>query len=115
MDEKLSKALKFANFTRTFEDQKNILKESYFDSLIYYSQGGQFTVNQSLLTFVNLLLEKQDSAVIVDDNDNPFLIENLQEFYDNILDLYFQSSNEYFEKVKELKTKRSIEKLVDYE
>jgi len=115
MDEKLAKALQFANFTRTFEDQKSILKESYFDSLIYYSNGGQFTVNKSLLSFINLLLEKQDSAVIIDDNDNPFQIENLQEFYDNILDLYFQSSNEYYEKVRGLKTKRSVEKLVDYE
>ena len=115
MDEKLSKALQFANFTRTFEDQKNILKETYFDSLIYYTNGGQFTVNKTLLTFVNLLLEKQDSAIIVDDNDNPFQIENLQEFYDNILDLYFQSSNEYYEKIRELKTKRSVEKLVGYE
>ena len=115
MDEKLSKALQFANFTRTFEDQKNILKETYFNSLIYYTNGGQFTVNKTLLTFTNLLLEKQDSAVVVDDNDNPFQIENLQEFYDNILDLYFQSSNEYYEKVRELKTKRSIEKLVEYE
>lgn len=115
MDEKLSKALQFANFTRTFEDQKNILKETYFDSLIYYTNGGQFTVNKTLLTFVNLLLQKQESAVIVDDNDNPFQIENLQEFYDNILDLYFQSSNEYYEKVRELKTSRSIEKLVGYE
>ena len=115
MDEKLSKALQFANFTRTFEDQKTILKETYFDSLIYYTNGGQFTVNKSLLTFVNLLLEKQDSAVIVDDNDNPFQIDNLQEFYDNILDLYFQSSNEYYEKVRDLKTKRSVGKLVGHE
>jgi hypothetical protein len=40
MDEKLSKALEFANYTRTIEDQKSALKEKYFDSLILFHSGG---------------------------------------------------------------------------
>jgi hypothetical protein len=108
MDEKLSKALEFANYTRTFEDQK------YFDSMIHYQNGGQFTVDQSLITFVNLLLQKNTSSILIDDNDNPIDV-NLQEFYDKITDLYFQSTNSYFSKLQEMKSKRSIEKLVEYE
>ena len=46
MDEKLSKALEFANYTRTFEDQRRLLKERYFDSLVFFNNGGQFTVSK---------------------------------------------------------------------
>jgi hypothetical protein len=115
MDEKLSKALEFANYTRTFEDQRRLLKERYFDSLVFFNSGGQFTVSKELISFVNLLLEKETASVLLDDNDNPVMIDNLQLFYDNIINLYFQSSNEYHTKLHELKTKRSIEKLVEYE
>jgi hypothetical protein len=115
MDEKLEKALKFANFTRTFEDQKSLIKEAYFESMIHYTQGGQFTINQTLLTFVNLLLQKQDSAIIVDDNNNPIQIEKLEEFYDDIVSKYFEASNIYYSKVQSLKSNRSVEKLVNYE
>ena len=115
MDEKLSKALDFANYTRTFEDQKRLLKEKFLDSMIYFANGGQFTVDQNLITFVNLLLERNESAIIIDDNQNPILIENLSEFSTNILDLYFQSTNNYYNSLHNLKSRRSIEKLVEYE
>jgi hypothetical protein len=115
MDEKLSKALEFANYTRTIEDQKSALKEKYFDSLIFFHSGGQFTVNKSLITFVSILAEKTDSAVLLDDNENPIKIENLKDFYQDIFDLYFQSSNAFYTELQNLKNKRTIEKLVEYE
>lgn len=115
MDEKLSKALEFANYTRTFEDQKRLLKEKYFDSLIHFQNGGQFTVDKEIIVFVNLLLEKQEESILIDDNDNPIKINNLQKFYDDITDLYFQSSNAYYIALHDMKSKRSIEKLVEYE
>lgn len=115
MDEKLSKALEFANYTRTFEDQRRLLKEKYFDSLVHYKNGGQFTVDKTLMTFVSLLLEKQSSAILIDDNDNPINIADLKEFTDDIFSLHFQSINAYYTGLHELKSKRSIEKLVEYE
>jgi len=115
MDEKLSKALQFANYTRTFEDQRRLLKEKYFDSLVFYHAGGQFTIDKTLLSFVDLILKKQTSAVLIDDNDNPIQVDDLQSFYDDILSLYFESSNNFFTKITNLKTKRSVEKLVDYD
>lgn len=115
MDEKLSKALEFANYTRTFEDQRRLLKEKYFDSLVHYKNGGQFTVDKTLMTFVSILLEKQSGAILIDDNNNPINIDDLKEFNDAIFDMYFQSSNKYYTSLHELKSKRSIEKLVEYE
>jgi hypothetical protein len=115
MDEKLAKALEFANYTRTIEDQRRLFKEKFFESLIYFKNGGQFTINNVLINFLDVLLKKDESAILIDDNNNPIKIENLAEMYREILDLYFQASNDYYTKVTELKNKRSIEKLVEYE
>jgi len=115
MDEKLSKALEFANYTRTFNDQRRLLKEKFIDSMIYFTAGGQFTVTPGLISFVNILLETNDSAVLLDDNENPINVEDLKKFSIEILDLYFQNTNEYYQSLHNLKSKRSIEKLVEYE
>ena len=115
MDEKLSKALEFANYTRTFEDQKKIIKEKYFDSLVHYTYGGQFSVTQTLITFVNIISSKAETAILIDDNNNPIKIDDLNKFYEDIVDLYFQASNIYYTELHEMKSKRSIEKLVEYE
>jgi hypothetical protein len=45
----------------------------------------------------------------------PVQIKDVQEFYDNILDQYFQSSNQYFSKYSALKKQRKVEDLVKYD
>ena len=40
-------------------------------------------------------------------------IENLEEFYNNIMTKYFEASNEYMSKYNNLTKKRSIEKMVE--
>lgn len=115
MDEKLSKALEFSNYTRTFEDQKRIIKEKYFDGLVHYAHGGQFSVTQTLITFVSTISSKTTTAILIDDNNNPIKIDDLDKFYNDIVDLYFQASNTYHTELHEMKSKRSVEKLVEYE
>jgi len=115
MDEKLSKALEFANYTQTLEDKKSQIKEKFYQTTLYFFAGGQFTVDQTLLSFVSLLLQKQNQAILIDDNENPIKIDDLKVFQDNILDVYFQATNEYFTDIQDIKRKRSIEKLVNYE
>lgn len=115
MDEKLSKALEFANYTQTLEDKKSQIKEKFYQTTIYFFAGGQFSVNESLLCFVSLLQQKQNEAILIDDNDNPIKVDDLQTFQNNILDVYFQATNEYFTNLQNIKNKRSIEKLVEYE
>jgi len=115
MDERLSKALEFANYSVTINNQKRILKEKFFEDLVYFIQGSQFTITKELINFVSFLVEKgyTQDIVLVDDNDLPTSIKDLEDFQDNILDQYFQASNTYHEKYLELSKKRSVEKLVD--
>ena len=50
--------------------------------------------------------------VLLDSNQNPILIPNLEEFRDEIFSRYFEATNEYFEADQSLKKSRSVEKLL---
>lgn len=115
MDERLSKALEFANYSTTINNQKRILKEKFHEDLIYFTKGSQFIITKELINFTNLLVSKGQTSdiVLIDDNGIPVMIEDLEEFLDDVLDQYFNASNTYHEKYLELSKKRSVEKLVN--
>lgn len=114
MDTRLDKALQFANFMTALNNQKRILKEQYLEDNVYYTNGGKFTITKDLINFCNTLLQNNQYCVIlIDDNDTPIEIEDLQEFQDSILTLYIKNSNEYFTEYQKLKSKRSTQGLVD--
>lgn len=117
MDERLEKALDFSNYMVTLTNQKRVITEAYYENLIYFKNGCQFTVSKELITFVGFLVDKGNDTdvVLIDDNDIPTKIDDLSEFYDDILDLYFTASNSYLDKFDSLKKQRRVEKLVDYE
>jgi hypothetical protein len=117
MDERLQKALDFSNYMVTLNNQKRILKEKFLESRVHYFNGGQFSVTQELLTFCGMLVEKDDTKniVIIDDNDTPIRIADLQEFLDDILNIYFTSANEYHTEYEKIRTKRKVSGLVEHE
>lgn len=115
MDERLSQALEFSNYITTINNQKRMIKEKFFQSLIYFCQGGQFTITKELITFVTLLVEKGnvENIILVDDNNTPIEINDLELFLEDILSNYFESSNTYHQQYAELSKKRNIKALVD--
>tara|TARA_B110000495_G_scaffold126233_1_gene109848 strand:- start:3975 stop:4334 length:360 start_codon:yes stop_codon:yes gene_type:complete len=117
MDERLSKALEFSNYMITLNNQKRVLKEKYYESAIHYFNGGQFSVAKELITFVNMLCTKGNDSdiVLLDDNDTPVRIEDLNTFFTDILDIYFTATNEYQTEYEKIRTKRSVNGLVEYE
>jgi len=117
MDERLEKALEFSNYMVTLNNQKRVIKEQFKENIIHYFNGGQFTVTKELVTFVNMLVEKgnDEDIVLVDDNETPVIVKNLDDFLSDITDTYFSAANAYHSKYQELIKKRSVEKLIDYE
>jgi hypothetical protein len=117
VDERLKKALDISNYMVTLNNQKRLLKEKFYEDLIYFDSGSQFIVTQNLITFVKLLIESgyDTDVVLIDDNDTPVKINNLVIFYQNILDVYFKSANEYMYEYEKIKKNRTIEKLVNYD
>lgn len=117
MDERLGKALEFSNYMVTLNNQKRVIKEQFKENIIHYFNGGQFTVTKELVTFVNMLVEKgnDEDIVLIDDNETPILVADLEDFLSNITDVYFSAANSYHAAYQELLKKRSVPKLIDYE
>lgn len=116
MDERLEKALDFSNYMLTLNNQKRLLAEKYQEELIHFYNGSQFTLTRELITFVSAMVSAdQDEVVITDDNNIPCMIEDLSEFYSEIINKYTSASNSYYTSYVNLKKNRSIEKLVNYE
>ena len=76
MHEQFQTALEFANYQQTFSIQRKTLKEKAEAKLTYGHNGGIFKIDQSLLTFVDMLCAKNRTTdvVILDINQNPILI-----------------------------------------
>ena len=114
MDQHLKQALDFANYQQTFSIQKKVLKERISAKLTYGFNGGLFRIDRILLTFVDMLCVKDriSGVVLLDANENPVLIDDLEEFRDEIFRIYFEVTNEYFEQHQKIKKSRSVEKLI---
>lgn len=117
MDTKLEKALEFSNYKKTFAVKRETLKEKLESKLIYGFAGGIFRIDQSLLTFVQILIDqdRKTGVAIIDSNGNPILIADLIKFKEEIYDRYFEATLDYFHEFEKIKRSRTVEKLVDYE
>jgi hypothetical protein len=114
MDERLEKAFQTVNLMTTLANQKRLALEEYTQSCIFYTNGCSFSVNRELISFVKNLIDlKVDTIVLLDDNSIPFEVKDLKLFLDDILAIYFESSNAYMTKIAEIKKKRKIQDLVD--
>lgn len=115
MDDRLAKALDFANFKYTLALQRKTLKEKIDAKLTYGHASGIFKIDRSLISFVQMLidLERVENVPLIDDNGNPVIIPNLQIFRDDILDRYFTATLEYHEEYQKIKNSRSVEKLLE--
>jgi len=115
MDNRLKAALDFSNYRQTLAIQRKTLKEKINAKLMYGINGGIFKIDQSLITFVQMLMDqgRTENVPLIDINENPILITNLTEFRDEILDRYFTSTYEYFEEYQKIKSSRTVEKLLD--
>lgn len=114
MKELLKTAFELAEKMEIISSQQALLQEEYLQNLIYYTQGGSFTVSKELIVFVKTLVDLNnfENTVIVDDNDTPIKILDLKEFLKDIMDCYFTATNEYYTKYSELTRQTPLEKLV---
>jgi hypothetical protein len=114
MDERLKQALDFSNYTNTLNDAKRIMIEKYKSNLVMLYKGGQFNCTRELVNFCsNMLHLERDDLVVLDENNQPVLVENLKDFAEKVQDTYLSASYEYYNEYKLLIKNRSIEGLVN--
>ena len=98
MTKQIEDFLILADRISNFNNQLQLLKDKFVDSNILFEQGHQFTVNASLLSLCNSMLSSQrtQNALLLDDYQNPVLIENLTHFTDAAWHLYQGNLNRYY-------------------
>ena len=113
MDESLEKAIGVANFMATLTSQKKIALEEYKQSIIYYNNGASFTATPTLISFVGTLVSLgHESIVLLDDNNIPTSIDDLESFLKTISRIYAEAANKYAVVYNNLKSKRKVEDIV---
>jgi len=114
MDERLKKALEISNLSTVINDKKRLLKEQFLDKIIIYKYGGIFTITPELINFAQNLVDRDlETVVLIDDNELPVNILDLEEFVSDLYDTYFSATNKYFQDYQELIKNRSAEKIVN--
>ena len=113
MSEKLTKALEFANYRSTLNNQRAILKARVESLLSYSIAGGTFTIDPGLISFAKLLKDSgQETSVLLDIYQNPIEVE-IEDFLDEILSRYIEATNEYYVEYSQLVKSRSVASLID--
>ena len=115
MDERLKKALDSANFMLTFNNQKELIKQTFKESCLYHENGHRFTVDRELVSFLSIVLSKgiKTDFVILDDMDIPYMISDVGVFSDKIFQVYTDSTRQYIADYSKLKSTRSLSNMVD--
>lgn len=113
-EERLERALEFSTAMATFNLNKNNLKVKTQNLLSYSVNGGTFKVDQSLIGFMNFVVQSgKTEVVLLDKNDIPIRITNTEEFLEDISSLYFEVVNEYHNDYAKLRSSRRIEKVLE--
>lgn len=113
MSEKLTKALEFANYRSTLNNQRAILKARVESLLSYSIDGGTFTIDPGLISFVKTLKDSGlETTVLLDIYNNPIQV-NVDKFLTEILSRYTEATNDYYAEYTKLSKARSVKKLLD--
>ena len=115
MDDRLQKALEFSKYRVSLFNRKEDLKIKLKSMLTYAHNGGVFTIDQSLITFVDLLSKQgRDTIILIDTNGNPIEIKEPAEFLAEIFSRYFEATNLYHSEYTKLKAARSVRSVYEF-
>ena len=115
MDERLKKALDFANYRITLSNQKNTLKQRALVLQTVHYNNGVFHADPVTISFVKTLIDKGKTfSIILDTKENPIEITDLADFLEALLSAYTESTNEYKVQLEKIKKARNIKTLMDW-
>ena len=113
MAAKLQTALEFSNYRQTLNNQKEVLKAKTESLLSYSINGGTFTIDRELITFVKVLIDdKHTDAVLLDVYNHPIAVD-LQNFYSEIMSRYFEVTNDYYVEYEKIRKARKVSSVLD--
>ena len=114
MEERLQKALEFANYRQTLNNQLQKLKIRSSSMLIVAKNGGSFTINRELIGFLDYLERLgTKEAVLFDDNNTPVSIADVPNFLKEVTKRYFEVTTDYLKEYQEIRKARNVKSILD--
>lgn len=114
MEERLQKALDFANYRQTLNNQLHKLKLKTESMCMIAEAGGKFTVDRDLICFLDYLVKNgYTEAPMLDDNKSPVYITDTAAFLKRLTDRYFEVTNDYFRESQSIKKSRNVNSVLD--
>jgi hypothetical protein len=115
MDERIEKAFAVANYMATLSNQKRIILEEYNQKSVHYLNGASFKVTPDLISFTKIMLDlgHTTDVAFVDSNNFPIVVSDVQEFFNQIVDVHLKATTDYAEKYKILRNKRKISDIIE--
>lgn len=115
MDERLEKALDFANYRATIANQRDQLKNRINTVKICNYKGAQFTADKTNISFIKAMIDSgHESAVVEDDKNNPVEIEELSKLLEELTSAYHSAMNEYLIEHKKINKARALKTMMDW-
>lgn len=111
MDTRLESALELSKALETIENQRSLALSKYQQNLILYYNGGTFVVDLVFLSALSSFNDINDAIILLDINNIPVKVTNLEEFIFVARSKYIEASRQYYsdyESIKKIRTPRGI-------
>ncbi len=114
MTEELDKAFELANLMTVVANQKMALLEEFEQSTFFFHNGGCFKTDQLLISFLTSLKDlNQNTIVLLDTNNLPIKIDDLESFRKDVITRYFEASNKYLAGYQTIKSNKQIKSILE--
>lgn len=114
MDERLSNALEFANYSHTLFNQKKLAHQKFIDSCVHYHNAGKFTITQELVAVcLSHVSVSRHSFVLLDDNNVPIQVTDPGQFLKTIQEKYSNALADYYTEYQKIIAAKKVQGIVD--
>ena len=115
MDERLEKALAFANYSATIANQKQNIKNRVLQIQTLHKYGGVFLADQSTIAFVQAMIAADEtSGIMIDKKENPIRVADYAAFLQDLITAYKRATEEFDTEMGKLKKARNLNKVMDW-
>lgn len=115
MDERLERALAFANYRSTIENRKKALARRFEVMSVLHYADGLFHADQATISFVaSLINDGHTDAIIIDSKSKPVTIEDMNDFKTKLFETYYAAVNEFSTETKKLAKARNVKSSMDW-
>jgi hypothetical protein len=113
MDTRLKQALDLSTSLEMLANQRALALSKYQQTQILYYNGGTFVADLPLLSAVSILKTLEIEHIIVDSNNSPILISDIEEFYFLVQSRIIEANRQYYTEFEELKKVRTPQRLLE--